>query len=131
MIWTALVALAFGACATAHSHSQSPFSTYAHGSSGRKNDGATTPSFEQTTLGDTFAKFAASEVDMHAAAAFTPAVRSFDALSESAYSVLTHPAYPRHSVRVKKSKFCDGGVECVLFLLLDLIVSRLLMLSLL
>lgn len=34
-----------------------------------------------------------------------------DGLSFEAFTTLYHPVYPKHSVRVKKSKFCDGDVE--------------------
>jgi hypothetical protein len=34
-----------------------------------------------------------------------------DALAVDAYTTLSHPAYPSHSVRVKKSSFCDGNVS--------------------
>ncbi|TBU28169.1 serine carboxypeptidase [Dichomitus squalens] len=33
------------------------------------------------------------------------------ALSSTAFTELGHPAFPRHSVRVKKSDFCDGTVQ--------------------
>lgn len=33
------------------------------------------------------------------------------ASTEGIFTTLTHDAYPKHSVRVKKSKFCDGHVE--------------------
>jgi hypothetical protein len=61
------------------------------------------------TLGDAFAALSASDVDASAAHAF---VRTgMDALSVENYMTLAHPAYPRHSLRVKKSRFCDGGVD--------------------
>ena len=41
---------------------------------------------------------------------FTP-FESLSALSSSNYASLTHPFYPRHSVRIKKSTFCDGSVN--------------------
>lgn len=42
---------------------------------------------------------------------FTP-VEDPSALSERAYTTLVHPAFPRHSVRVKKStEFCDTTVK--------------------
>lgn len=34
-------------------------------------------------------------------------------LSDDAFSVLSHVAFPRHSVRIKKSDFCDGTVAYV------------------
>jgi hypothetical protein len=36
---------------------------------------------------------------------------SLDALSSSDFTTLGHPAFPRYSVRIKKSNFCDGTVE--------------------
>ncbi|KAI0807995.1 serine carboxypeptidase [Fomes fomentarius] len=32
-------------------------------------------------------------------------------LQASQYSTLTHPYFPKHSVRIKQSQFCDGGVR--------------------
>ncbi|KAF7302811.1 Carboxypeptidase [Mycena kentingensis (nom. inval.)] len=32
------------------------------------------------------------------------------ALSATSFTTLTHPAFPKHGVRVKKSEFCDGTV---------------------
>ncbi len=32
-------------------------------------------------------------------------------LSSSEYTTLTHPVFPRYSVRVKQSDFCDGAVQ--------------------
>ena len=43
--------------------------------------------------------------------AFSPSVEELDALSHHVFATLQHDAYPKHSVRVKKSKFCDGTVE--------------------
>ena len=34
-----------------------------------------------------------------------------DALSEAEFTTLTHAAFPEHSVRVKRSKFCDESVK--------------------
>ena len=39
---------------------------------------------------------------------------NFSALSYSGYTTLKHTAFPRYGVRVKKSQFCDGTVECVM-----------------
>lgn len=44
---------------------------------------------------------------------FNSAAEALNALSGDAFTTLQHHAYPRHSVRVKKSKFCDGNVESV------------------
>ncbi|THH23117.1 hypothetical protein EUX98_g8062 [Antrodiella citrinella] len=43
---------------------------------------------------------------------FSP-VGDLNALSASEFTTLSHPAFPRHSVRVKKSHFCDGNVRVV------------------
>lgn len=43
--------------------------------------------------------------------AFSPSVDDLGALSHYGFAMLQHDAYPKHSVRVKKSKFCDGTVE--------------------
>jgi hypothetical protein len=42
---------------------------------------------------------------------FRPVVEDLRALNDERFTTLRHPAYPEHSVRVKKSKFCDGTVE--------------------
>ncbi|KAH6905879.1 alpha/beta-hydrolase [Coprinopsis sp. MPI-PUGE-AT-0042] len=41
---------------------------------------------------------------------FTP-LESLSVLSESQFSTLQHPSFPKHSVRIKRSKFCDGTVR--------------------
>ena len=41
---------------------------------------------------------------------FTP-LGDLDALSSSDFTVLGHPAFPKHNVRVKQSHFCDGTVR--------------------
>ena len=41
---------------------------------------------------------------------FTP-FENLSALSSTNYALLTHPFFPRHSVRIKKSTFCDGSVN--------------------
>ena len=41
---------------------------------------------------------------------FTP-FGELDALSSSEYTQLEHPAFARHSVRIKRSDFCDGTVK--------------------
>jgi hypothetical protein len=122
MRWATLSLLVLGVCAAAHL--QTPlFAPRPHAASKSSKGNGDFPGFGAPSLSGGFAKLAASEIDIRAAAAFAPTVRSFDELSESAYSVLTHPAYPRHSVRVKKSKFCDGSVECVRLLLFVLAVD--------
>ena len=41
---------------------------------------------------------------------FSP-VEDFSILSETEFTTLSHPFFPRHSVRVKKSSFCDATVQ--------------------
>ncbi|KAI0635406.1 serine carboxypeptidase [Trametes polyzona] len=41
---------------------------------------------------------------------FTP-LEDLGTLSLSEYTRLAHPAFPRHSVRIKQSHFCDGSAE--------------------
>lgn len=41
---------------------------------------------------------------------FTP-LGDLSALSTSHFTRLSHPAFPRHSVRAKQSQFCDGKVR--------------------
>ena len=43
---------------------------------------------------------------------FTP-FEDLNALSEAQFTTLKHPAFPQYGVRIKKTKFCDGTVECV------------------
>lgn len=47
---------------------------------------------------------------------FKPDVHQLETLRADTFATLRHDAYPKHSVRVKKSKFCDGDVECVSWL---------------
>lgn len=35
-------------------------------------------------------------------------------LSHEHFTILSHPAFPGRSIRIKKSKFCDGDVKCVI-----------------
>jgi hypothetical protein len=108
MLWKVLILLLLGIRAGAHL--QTPLPSHSHAFPFA--DRGISPGFGAPTLGEAFAKLAASDIDPAAAVSFAPAVRSLDALREDVYSVLTHPAYPRHSVRVKKSSVCDGA-ECV------------------
>lgn len=42
---------------------------------------------------------------------FTP-VEELNVLSQDSFTTLAHPAFPNHSVRIKKStQFCDGDVK--------------------
>ena len=41
---------------------------------------------------------------------FSP-VEDFSILSETEFTTLSHPLFPRHSVRIKKSSFCDTTVQ--------------------
>jgi hypothetical protein len=108
MLWKVLIFLLFGIRAGAHL--QTPLPSHSHAFPFAYQ--GIPPGFGASTLGEAFAKLAVSDIDPTAAASFVPAVRSLDALRKDVYSVLTHPAYPRHSVRVKKSSICDGA-ECV------------------
>jgi hypothetical protein len=116
---TILALLAFGAAAPAQLQvplsSSSPYNPFSHSPPSQDRPGRDDPRFGAPELGATFAKFAASKVDPLEAAAFSPVVHSFDTLREDVYSTLAHPAYPRHSVRIKKSHICDGCVKCVVF----------------
>jgi hypothetical protein len=110
-----LSALVFSASANLHgSRGQTPFSFgsalhgHATSASTKSHQG---PGYGTPSLGEAFTRFASSEVDASALKAFAPSITSFDALSEEQYTTLSHPAYPRHGVRVKKSSFCDGTVE--------------------
>lgn len=42
---------------------------------------------------------------------FTPVVESLRDLRADRYTTLSHPAYPKHAVRVKQSTFCDEKVK--------------------
>ena len=44
---------------------------------------------------------------------FTPVVEDLRELRTEGFTTLQHPAYPKHSVRIKQSKFCDETVKCV------------------
>jgi hypothetical protein len=48
--------------------------------------------------------------DAYDSGLFTP-FEKLSALSSTNYARLTHPFFPRHSVRIKKSTFCDGSVN--------------------
>ncbi|KAL0572049.1 hypothetical protein V5O48_009907 [Marasmius crinis-equi] len=41
---------------------------------------------------------------------FTP-IESLEYVKESGFTILRHPFFPKHSARIKKSKFCDGTVN--------------------
>jgi hypothetical protein len=41
---------------------------------------------------------------------FTP-VESLSSLSDNAFTTMGHPFFPRYSVRIKKSQFCDKTVK--------------------
>lgn len=36
-------------------------------------------------------------------------------VQQDGYAALTHPRFPAHQVRVKKTDFCDPTVKCVLW----------------
>jgi len=52
----------------------------------------------------------AAPFDKFDAGLFSP-LGDLNALSVSGFTTLSHPAFPKHSVRVKKSHFCDGKVD--------------------
>ncbi|KAL0567898.1 hypothetical protein V5O48_014094 [Marasmius crinis-equi] len=41
---------------------------------------------------------------------FTP-IESLEYITETEFTTLRHPFFPKHSARIKKSKFCDGDVD--------------------
>ncbi len=43
---------------------------------------------------------------------FSP-IGDLSVLVESHYAELSHPAFPKYNVRIKKSDFCDGTVKWV------------------
>ncbi|CDO76389.1 hypothetical protein BN946_scf184937.g3 [Trametes cinnabarina] len=52
----------------------------------------------------------ANAFNQHDEGLFTP-IDDLSARSSSDFTHLNHPAFPNHSVRVKKSDFCDGEVQ--------------------
>jgi hypothetical protein len=40
-------------------------------------------------------------------------LESLSSLKESEYTVLSHPTFPRYSLRIKKTRFCDSTVKYV------------------
>ena len=40
-----------------------------------------------------------------------PATVALSSLASSEFTTLGHPEFPRYSVRIKKSHFCDGSVK--------------------
>ena len=52
------------------------------------------------------------EFDPFDASLFTP-VETLSVLSTEQFTTLAHPAFPKHSVRIKKSDWCDGSVRYV------------------
>ncbi|KAG6826720.1 hypothetical protein H0H92_014712, partial [Tricholoma furcatifolium] len=48
--------------------------------------------------------------DSYDAGLFTP-LESLSVLSKDEYTFMGHPAFPNHGVRIKKTEFCDGGVN--------------------
>jgi hypothetical protein len=53
---------------------------------------------------------------------FNP-IENLSTLSETEFTTLGHPAFPRYSVRIKKTSFCDETVKFV-FWLLEIFVDR-------
>ncbi|KAJ7259665.1 serine carboxypeptidase [Mycena rebaudengoi] len=64
----------------------------------------------QTPLEAQFVAVTSSRVSAYDDGLFTP-MEDMSFLSEREFSVLEHPAFPNHSVRIKKSTFCDGTVQ--------------------
>ncbi|KAJ7129023.1 serine carboxypeptidase [Mycena crocata] len=52
----------------------------------------------------------AASWDQYDEGLFTP-LENLNLLSETRFTVLGHPAFPRHSIRIKKSSFCDETVQ--------------------
>jgi hypothetical protein len=44
---------------------------------------------------------------------FTP-IEDLSVLSETTFTTLRHPIFPKYSVRIKKSSFCHEAVKCVI-----------------
>ena len=45
---------------------------------------------------------------------FSP-LEDLSLLSISHFTTLSHPAFPKYGVRVKKSRFCDGNIRWVVY----------------
>lgn len=58
----------------------------------------------------TFSSFETGNYQQYNEGLFTPA-EDLSILSETEYTTLSHPEFPRYSVRVKKSPFCDDTVK--------------------
>ncbi|KAF9036904.1 serine carboxypeptidase [Hymenopellis radicata] len=63
----------------------------------------------QTVLGTNQTIFTDTDTSAYDDRLFTP-FESLSSLSHAEFATLQHPLYPRHSVRIKKSDFCDGTV---------------------
>ncbi|OCH92452.1 serine carboxypeptidase [Obba rivulosa] len=53
---------------------------------------------------------ASAASDVYNAGPFIP-LGSLSAISSAEFTILEHPLFPRHSVRIKQSNFCDGTVS--------------------
>ena len=58
---------------------------------------------------------AASAFDPFDAALFTP-IEDLSLLTTDTFTTLTHPAFPRYNVRIKRSDWCDGTVRYAPFI---------------
>ncbi|KAJ7207322.1 Alpha/Beta hydrolase protein [Mycena rebaudengoi] len=56
-----------------------------------------------------------SPANLGTAQEFIPA-GTLDILSETSFTALAHPKFPKYGVRIKKSNFCDETVRCAVFL---------------
>ncbi|KAA1475366.1 serine carboxypeptidase [Dentipellis sp. KUC8613] len=68
-----------------------------------------TAAHRQQTLSNTGSNRALWNAQSYDEGLFNP-VESLSALSSSEYTTLSHPLFPRHSARIKKTDFCDTTV---------------------
>lgn len=54
-----------------------------------------------------------TQFDTYDAGLFSP-LEDLNLLSTSDFTTLSHPAFPKYGVRIKKSHFCDGNVRYAL-----------------
>jgi hypothetical protein len=108
VMWTQLAIL--GACVLGTTaRFQTPFGSGGHLPAHVHAAHRPTPKYGSAGLGESFTRLAASDIDTAAINAF--ARQDISSLSQDDFTTLTHPAYPRHGLRLKKSRFCDGKVD--------------------